>query len=55
MSFNKDELKARLLAKAEAALDQLMMDEQLHEKMTLSEIERLIGKPEGVHFTFLAK
>lgn len=47
MSLNKDELKAKLLAKAEAAIDQLMMDERLHEQMTLSDIERLTGEPEA--------
>ena len=47
MSINKDELKAKLLARAEAAIEQLMEDERLHEKMTLSEIERLTGEPEA--------
>ena len=37
MSLNKEELKAKLLAKAEAAIEQLMRDERLHDQMTLSE------------------
>ena len=47
MSLNKEELKAKLLAKAEAAIEQLMRDERLHDQMTLSEIERLTGEPEA--------
>lgn len=46
MASSRDELKARLLAKAEAAIDELLKDERLHEGMTLSEIEQLVGQPE---------
>ena len=47
MTSSRDELKAKLLTKAEAAIDALLQDERLHEGMTLSEIEQLVGQPEA--------
>lgn len=47
MPSNREELKARLLARAEAVIEALVEDERLHEKMTLSEIEQVIGGSEG--------
>jgi YgiT-type zinc finger domain-containing protein len=47
MSSSRDELKAKLLAKAEAAIDKLLQDERLDERMTMSEIEQVIGPPEA--------
>lgn len=47
MASNRDELKAALLARAEAAIEQLLKDERLHERMTLSEIEAVVGPPEA--------
>jgi len=44
---NREEVKAKLLARAEAAIDALLQDERLHEKMTLSEIEQVIGGSEA--------
>jgi len=46
MPVSRDELKVRLLARAEAAIDELLKDERLHEKMTLSEIEQVVGQSE---------
>jgi uncharacterized protein with PIN domain len=46
MSTNQENLKARLLAKAEATIDDMLQDDRLHEKMTLSQIEQLIGVSE---------
>lgn len=47
MASSRDELKAKLLAKAEAAIDKLLHDERLHERMTMREIERVVGQPEA--------
>lgn len=47
MPSNREEVKAKLLARAEAAIDALLQDERLHEKMTLSEIEQVIGGSEA--------
>jgi len=47
MATNREELKAKLLARAEVTIDELLQDEGLHEKMTLSEIEQLIGGSEA--------
>jgi uncharacterized protein with PIN domain len=46
MSSNREALKVKLLAQAEAAIDKLLADERVHEKMTLSEIEAMVGQPE---------
>jgi hypothetical protein len=40
-------LKAKLLARAEATTDELLKDERLHEKMTLSEIQVAVGQSEA--------
>jgi len=47
MATNREELKAKLLARAEMAIDAMLHDERLHEKMTLSEIEQVIGGSEA--------
>lgn len=47
MPSNREELKAKLLARAEATIDELLEDERLHESMSLSEIEQLVGQPEA--------
>lgn len=47
MPIGREELRAKLLARAEAAIDVMLQDERLHEKMTLSEIEHLIGGSEA--------
>ena len=47
MASSRDELKAKLLVKAEAAIDKLLQDERLDERMTMSEIEQVIGQPEA--------
>lgn len=47
MPNKREELKAKLLARAEATIDDLLKDERLHEKMKLSEIEQLVGQPEA--------
>jgi uncharacterized protein with PIN domain len=47
MSIGRDELKAKLLARAEAVINELLNDERLHEKMTLSEIEQVVGQSEA--------
>lgn len=47
MLVSGDELKAKLLAQAEAAIDKLLKDTRLHDHMTLSEIEQLVGQPEA--------
>jgi YgiT-type zinc finger domain-containing protein len=47
MPSSREELKAKLLARAEAVIDEMLQDEGLHEKMTLSEIEQLIGGSEA--------
>lgn len=46
MSTKKDELKAKLLAEAEAALEQMVSDERMSEQMTITEIEDVIGEME---------
>ena len=46
MSNKKDELKAKLLAQAEASIEQMLKDERLSEKMTLTDIEEVIGELE---------
>jgi NADH pyrophosphatase NudC (nudix superfamily) len=47
MSTNRDELKAKLLGQAEAAIDKMLSDERLNEQMTLSDIEAVIGVSEA--------
>jgi uncharacterized protein with PIN domain len=47
MSSTREELKKKLLARAEAAIDKMLEDDQLHEKMTLSQIEKVIGVSEA--------
>jgi DNA-directed RNA polymerase subunit RPC12/RpoP len=46
MSNKKDELKAKLLAEAEAVLEQMLSDERMSEQMTITEIEAVIGEME---------
>ena len=47
MRTEREELKAKLLARAEATIDELLKDERLHEKMTMSEIEAVVGQSEA--------
>jgi NADH pyrophosphatase NudC (nudix superfamily) len=47
MSSSREELKAKLLGRTEVMIDEMLQDERLHEKMTLSEIEQLIGVSEA--------
>jgi hypothetical protein len=47
MGVSREELKAKLVAKAEAAIESLVQDVGLHEHMTLSEIEQMVGQPEA--------
>ena len=47
MPTNRDDLKAKLLAQAEAAIEQMLSDERLSEAMTMSEIEALVGASEA--------
>ena len=46
MSNKKDELKAKLLAEAEASIEQLLSDERMSDRMTITEIEDVIGEME---------
>lgn len=43
MSTNRDDLKAKLLAQAEAAIDKRLSDERLNGQMTLSDIEAVLA------------
>ena len=47
MSINRDDLKAKLLAQAEATIDKMLSDERLNEQMTLSDIEAVVGVSEA--------
>lgn len=47
MSNQKDDLRAKLLAQAETAIDKMLSDERLNEEMTLSDIEAVIGISEA--------
>ena len=47
MLNSREELKVKLLARAETAIDELLKNERLHEQMRLSEIEQLVGQPEA--------
>jgi len=44
---NPNNLKAKLLAQAEAAIDKMLADERLSDQMTLSEIEAVVGVSEA--------
>lgn len=46
MSNKKDELKAKLLAEAEVSIEQMLSDERMSERMTITEIEDVIGEME---------
>ena len=46
MSNKKDELKAKILAEAEASIDQMLSDKRMSERMTITEIEDVIGELE---------
>ena len=43
MSNKKDELKAKLLAEAEASIDKMLSDKRVSDQMTMTEIEGVIG------------
>ena len=47
MSKPKDELKAKLLAEAEASIDQMLSDKRMSERMSITEIEDVIGDLES--------
>lgn len=47
MPTNPKELKAKLLAEAEAAIDKMLSDERLSNHMTLSDIEAVVGVSEA--------
>ena len=47
MSTKRDELRAKMLAQAEAAIDKMLSDERLSEEMTLNDIEAVIGVSEA--------
>jgi DNA repair exonuclease SbcCD ATPase subunit len=47
MASWREEVRAKLLARAEIAIDAMLEDERLGEKMTLSEIEQVIGQSEA--------
>ena len=46
MPNKKDELKAKLLAEAEASIEKMLSDERLSDEMTITEIEDGIGELE---------
>lgn len=46
MGLKREELKSKLMAKAEVVIDKMLDDEQMNEEMTLSAIEAVIGKGE---------
>ena len=46
MPNKKDELKAKLLAEAEASIDQLLSDDRMSNQMTMTQIEDVIGEME---------
>ena len=43
MPLKKEDLKAKLLAEAEASLEKMLSDERVSEKMTITQIENVIG------------
>lgn len=47
MSNQKEALRAKLVAQAEAVIDKMLSDERLNEQMTLSDIEAVIGVSEA--------
>jgi len=47
MPTDRDDLKAKLLAQAEAAIDKMLSDERLSQQMTMSEIEAVVGESEA--------
>lgn len=47
MSLKKDELKAKLLAEAEASIEKMLFDERVGDEMTITEIEDVIGDLES--------
>ena len=47
MPTNPDDLKAKLLAQAEAAIDRMLSDERLSDHMRLSDIEAVVGVSEA--------
>lgn len=47
MLKQREDLRAKLLAQAEAAIDKMLLDERLTETMTLSTIEAVIGVSEA--------
>ncbi|MGB7337435.1 MAG: hypothetical protein WBC91_00975 [Phototrophicaceae bacterium] len=47
MPNKKDELKAKLLAEAEASIEKMLSDERLSDEMTITEIEDVIGDLEA--------
>ena len=46
MDEKRAAVKARLMAKAEAAIDKMLADERVSETMTMSNIEAVVGKSE---------
>jgi len=44
MSNQREELKTRLLARAEATIERMLGDGRVSDRMTLSEIEQVIGE-----------
>mgnify|MGYP000221081065 CR=1 FL=1 len=46
MPMPKDDLKAKLLAQTEATLEKMLSDSRVSEKMTITEIEDVIGDAE---------
>lgn len=46
MDAKREAVKARLMARAEAAIDKLLGDERVSEAMTMSSIEAVVGKSE---------
>jgi NADH pyrophosphatase NudC (nudix superfamily) len=47
MTWKREELKAKLVAEAERAIEEMLADRQFSEEMTLSEIEDVVGKAEA--------
>lgn len=43
MPETRDDLKARLLAEAEASIERMLSDERMGQQMTLTQIEDVIG------------
>jgi glycerol-3-phosphate O-acyltransferase len=47
MPSKREELKAKLLAEAERAIDEMLRDRQFWEEMTLSDVEKLVSEAEA--------